>query len=95
MIFLQGVEVGEGTGVYCTAEAYKAADGATTATMVARRLLDGVFTEEACCACSVTGLPPRGKGKDAYKDASAIKPGLDQKAVKAIVSEFQTDFHFL
>lgn len=72
-----------------------AADAATTATMVARRLLEGVFTEEACCTCSVSGLPPRGKGKVAYKNASAIKPSLDQKAVKAIVSKFQTDFNFL
>ena len=68
---------------------YALADGSNTATAVARRLMDGVFTFEALSTCSVTGLLPRGKGKQAYQDPSSIKPYLCPKGVNAIVCKYR------
>ncbi|KAK3922578.1 Zinc finger protein Pegasus [Frankliniella fusca] len=79
------VEVHEKTGIYCGANEYALADGASSATAVARRLMGGVFTLEALDSCFVTGLPPRGKGRLAYQDKQNIKPYLCPKGVNAIV----------
>lgn len=68
------------------------AQNATSATMVARRLLEGVYTKGALRTCSVTGLPPRGKGKAAYSDTSLIKPYLCPKGVNAIVCKLTPVF---
>ncbi len=74
-----------GSGVFCREDDWLFAENATSATMVARRLLVGVFSDEAIYSCSVSGLPPRGKGKGAYANASVIKPFLCPKAVHGIV----------
>ncbi|KAK3919798.1 Glutamate--tRNA ligase [Frankliniella fusca] len=74
-------------GVFCEALRYTAAESCGSATAAARHLLPGVFTEAAIISCSITGLPPRGKGKQAYADISSIKPHLCPKAVRAIIDQ--------
>lgn len=83
----QGSAIGDAQDVICSHSAYERALASNSASMAARRLLDGVFTIEAIAACSISGMPPRGKGKAAYLDASCIKPHLSPKGVTAIIGE--------
>lgn len=55
--------------------------------MAGRRLIEGVFTPEALLSCTVSGLPPRGKGKAAYSDPNSVKGFLDMDGVDAIIGE--------
>ncbi|XP_011706366.1 PREDICTED: uncharacterized protein LOC105461562 [Wasmannia auropunctata] len=82
-----GTALNEVKSIYCLQEKYIQAENATSATMAGRRLLDGVFTPEALSVCSLSGMPPRGKGKLAYADKSLIKPYLCPKAVTAIIDK--------
>ncbi|KAK3924569.1 Putative BEN domain-containing protein B1 [Frankliniella fusca] len=79
------------TEINCCLTWWARAENANTATAVARRLYEGVFTREALLSCSVSGLPPRGRGKAAYEsDYSLVKPFLCPKAVNAIVCQAMT-----
>ncbi|KAK3915679.1 HEAT repeat-containing protein 6 [Frankliniella fusca] len=79
------------TEINCCSTWWARAENANTATAVARRLCEGVFTREALLSCSVSGLPPRGRGKAAYEsDYSLVKPFLCPKAVNAIVCQAMT-----
>lgn len=63
--------------------------------MAASRLVDGVFIVEALQAYSISGMPPRGKGKAAYIEKTNIKPYLCPKAVKAIIGKFENTVFIL
>ncbi|XP_034237179.1 uncharacterized protein LOC117642762 [Thrips palmi] len=96
----EAVQLYENSGVYCCALQFSRAESGSSATMVARRLVEGVFTREALLSSSVSGLPPRGKGKAAYagQGATAVKPFLDPKGINAIVCQsliFQKKKHFM
>jgi len=56
-VSVQAVDVFD-AGVFCDSTTWHQAENATSATVVARRLLEGVFTRSALLKCSVTGLPP-------------------------------------
>ncbi|XP_034256394.1 trichohyalin-like isoform X4 [Thrips palmi] len=73
---------GEGTGVFCNGVEYKIAETRTSATAVARRLMDGVFTSEAMATCSLTGIKARGRAK-----VRIDRPTLDPKGTKAIIEQ--------
>ncbi|XP_072762598.1 uncharacterized protein [Anoplolepis gracilipes] len=91
------IALNDAKSIYCLQEKYIQAENATSATMAGRRLLDGVFTSEALSICSLSGLPPRGKGKLAYANKSSIKPYLCPKAVTAIIDkvlQFQSIKHW-
>lgn len=54
-----------------------------SATDVARKLVTKVFTAEAIKACSVTGRPAAGRGKE----AALLRPPLDSNGVDAIYGQ--------
>lgn len=85
LTLFQAVEIFPDSNVYCSQTQYERAEMASSATMYARRVIEGVFTLDALQKCSVSGLPPRGKGRDSYKNAGSVKPYLDPKGVNAIV----------
>lgn len=82
-----GTALNKAKSIYCLQEKYIEAENATSATAASRRLLDGVFTPEALSVCSLSGMPPRSKGKLAYADKSLIKPCLCPNAVTAIIDK--------
>jgi len=65
----------------------EAAEGGSTS-MAVRNLCEGVFTDAALSQCSLTGMPPRGKGREVYQDPSKIKPFINQKAIGEIIRKF-------
>ncbi|XP_046400669.1 uncharacterized protein LOC124166968 isoform X2 [Ischnura elegans] len=75
----------EENSIFCSEYTYQQARESKSSTMAARRLLEGVFTLAALQACSISGKPPRGKGRAAYNEGANIKPCLCPKAVNAIV----------
>ncbi|XP_034247845.1 uncharacterized protein LOC117649316 [Thrips palmi] len=85
---LEGPESGQKTGIYCCRDSFECAQSGNSSTVCARRLLTGVFTENALRDCCLTGLPPRGKGKAAYiNKENVIRPYLCPKASRAIVNQ--------
>lgn len=86
-MFSKGILIGD--DVYCTSKLYKIAEESNSATKAVRRLLDGVFTLESLLQCTVSGLPPRGKGRQAYADPSSIKKFLEPAGVDAIIDKFR------
>ncbi|XP_011688635.1 PREDICTED: mitochondrial import receptor subunit TOM70-like [Wasmannia auropunctata] len=86
-----GTALNKAKSIYCLQEKYIEAENATSATAASRRLLDGVFTPEALSVCSLSGMPPRSKGKLAYADKSLIKPCLCPNAVTAIIDKKYDD----
>lgn len=76
------------SGIFCTKGIFDLAEGAGNASVAVRRLLQGVFTGQALLSCSLTGMPPRGKGQAAYKEnAEMIRPHLCPKSVSAIIAQ--------
>lgn len=86
-MFTKGTLIGD--DVYCMSKIYRAAEESNSATKAVRRLLEGVFTLESLLHCTVFGLPPRGKGRQAYADRSSIKKVLEPSGVDAIIGKFR------
>lgn len=78
-----------GDDVYCTSKLYKTAEASNSATKAVTRLLEGVFTLDSLLQCTVSGFPPRGKGRQPYADPSSIKKFLEPAGVDAIISKFR------
>lgn len=79
--------IGEAKQIYCETSHYERAAASNSATMAARRLIDSVFHPDALATCSISGMPPRGKGKAAYEDPNVIKPHLAPRGIGAIIGE--------
>ena len=76
-----------GSGIFCDVSVYAQACSSTSTTQAARQLLVGAFSDRALFSCTLTGLPPRCKGRQSYTDSVKIKPALDPKGINAIVGE--------
>lgn len=85
-MFSKGILIGD--DVYCTSKLYKTAEASNSATKAVTRLLEGVFTLDSLLQCTVSGLPPRGKGRP-YADPSSIKKFLEPAGVDAIIGKFR------
>lgn len=81
-------------GIYCRKEILSHAVGTDIAcsTHIARRLIPGVFKEEAVMKGTLSGLPARAQG-NARRLESCIK--LNAHAVSAIVCEYNIVMAFL
>ena len=73
----------QGTGLYVLKTDFAVVKKQTTATAVARTLMDAVFTKEAMKACSVYGKPSKSKGSDKM----TIRSPLNAKAMDEIISK--------
>lgn len=87
-LFLKGMLIGD--EIYCTSKLYRDAEESNSATKAVRRLLEGVFKLQSLLECTVSGYPPRGKGREAYAgQVDSVKNFLTPAGVDAIIGKFR------